>query len=535
MPVRVPSYESPRLQRADLSGGENKSRAVPLETGTTAGLLAEAANSASEIGDRIQKRRDLDEAFRVETQVLSDYSAFEQNLRKTRRGASAIGVVDEVDKWWSKLDQTYGKDVTPRVKELTMKSLARARAQALEATGRYQLAEEDRAQVESFNAVNGQEIQRAITDGSPEVIAGAKGKIDAAVRVFGATRGWGAEQVAAETQKWNNVLHTQAVNALVDKSPEQAKAYFEANRAEIDSGNHARISGMIDKAVTERKAVDNAAAWATMPFEDAIKKAGEIADPDERKLTIAAVRELQADKNVANALREKEASDKVWQAVASGAPLRALPKALLEQMGGKERVQVNAHYEAERKRREAEAKGVSVKTDMALYEQLMGLPPDEFKKVQFSTFADRISRGDMEQLINRKAALKDPKAANEVASTEQQMGGYINSMGLKDEKKGMFTKAAYDEFNQFRSANKREPTYDERQKILDRLSMANDGGWFGAAKSYYQATTLEEKNKFVNDTVPEADRKAIIEEIKKRGRPVTVQAILDMYRAGNKQ
>lgn len=535
MPVRVPTYDSPKVQRANLSGGENTTRALPVAAGQTAGLLASAANVAADVGERWQQRRDLDEAFRVETQVMTDYSAFEQNLRKTRRGANAQGVVDDVDQWWAKIDDTYGKDVSPRVKELTKKSLARVRAQALESTGRYQMAEEDRAQVQSYEAVNGQEIQRAITNGKPEVIAGAKEKIGAAVRAFGAPRGWDADQVAAETLKWNNMLHTQAINTMVDQSPERAKEYFEANRSEIDSANHARIDGMLDKAVTERKATDNAANMASLPFEQAIEKAGQIADPDERKLTIRAIRDLQADKNTAISLREKAASDAVWQAVADGAPMGKLPRALLAQMDGKERVQVNAHYAAEQRRREAEAKGHAVKTDMGLYEQLMGLSPDEFKKVQFSTYADKISRGDMEQLINRKAALKDPKVAPQVATTEQQMNSYSNVMGLKGEKKGMFTQGAYNAFNQFRAEKGKEPDYNERQVILDRLATTNDGGWFSSSKKFYQAKTAAERNDFVNNTVPAEDRKAIEAEIKKRGKPVTVEAIIDMYNLSQKQ
>lgn len=537
MPIRVPAYDGPKVQRANLSGGENTSRAIPIERGQTANAVAGALNAAGDFGARVQERRDLDEAFRVETQVMADYSAFEQNLRKTRRGASAVGVVDEVDGWWAKLDQTHGKDVSPRVKELTQKSLARVRAQALERIGTYQMGEEDRAQTESFNAVNGQEIQNAITDGRPEVIAAAREKIGAAVRAFGATRGWDADKSAAETQKWASALHQQAINAMVDGDPAKAKEYFEANRAEVDSAHHARITGMIDKAVTERKAVDNAASWAALPFDEAIAKARGITNPDERKQTISAVRQLQEEKNIARNLREKEVSDAVWQAVANGTSMAKLPKALLEQMDGKERVQVNAYYEAERKRREGDAKGEAVKTDPKVYGEVLDRLRVDPLNTRPETFQG-LSRGDIRFLQNQRASMlgKDQKekGPNEVATPEQQMGGYINSMGLKNEKKGAFQKAAYDEFNSFRAANKREPGYEERQKILDRLSMTNDGGWFGSEKAFYQATTPKEKSEFVNKTVPAADRAEIIKLLESRKVPVTAQAILDIYREGQK-
>lgn len=532
---QVPTVDGPRVQQSPLRGGENTTRAI----NTGAGMLTSAAGAAitgfGEAGDRIQERRDLDEAFRVETAVIAEYSQFEQNLRKTRRGASAQGVVNDVDQWWSKIDETYGKDVSPRVKQLTAKSLARARAQALESTGKYQMVEEDRAQTESYTAVNGQEIQRAVTLGTPEALASAKGKINAAVAVFGATRGWKQEQFDAENQKWTNALHIQAVNAMIDDKPAEAKAYFEANRKEIDSANHVRMSKMIDRGVAEATATKNAADWASLPFEKAIENANKITDPDTRKMTVAAVRDLQTDKNIAIQLREREASDKVWQAVANGATLKSLPRAMLEQLNGRERVQVNEHYEAERKRRAAEAAGKPVKTDLALLEKLISMSPEEIAKVQLSTYQDRISRGDLEQLMVRRSSMlsKDPKKEHEVATVTQHMNTYISTMKLKDESKGAFQKAALDEFDNFKATNKREATHDERTKILDRLSIEQSNFW-SSNKRFFEVAP-KDRQKFVDDVVPASERAEIIKSLTKKGIPVTVQTILDMYNAGQKQ
>jgi hypothetical protein len=525
----VPSY-SPQVSNAPLRGGENTTRAIPTAAGSTAGAIGGALTGLGEVGDRIQQRRDLDEAFRVETKVLSDYSEFEQNLRKTRRGAAAKDVVNDVDKWWSKLDETYGADVSPQVKQLTMKSLARARAQSLESTGRYQMAEEDRAQTQSFIAVNGQEIQRALTDGKPEVIASAKGKIDAAVNAFGATRGWSADELAAEKLKWSNMLHTQAVEQMVNSKPEAARAYFEANRKEIDVANHKRLDDIIEHKVTDQAATDNAAKWATLPFEQAMANAGEITNPEERKKTIAAVKELQSEKNIANSLREKEASDKVWQMVASGVPLNRLPAATLAQMDGKERVQVNNYFTAERARREAEAKGHEVKTDPKVYGEVLAAlrrDPVGTKPAAYSN----LSRGDILALQKHQDAIlrgKEGKAP-EVASTEQQMGPYIRTMGLKDEKKGAFQKAAYDEFEAYRATTGKEPDYEERKKILDRLSLPGEvlyGSFFKADPNmrYFEAAP-EQRGKFAPD-IPPADREGLAAAFTKRNNRAPTEAEL---------
>jgi hypothetical protein len=533
---RVPTVEGPRVERAPLRGGENTSRAIPTAAGEFASGAGRALGAFAEAGDRIQERRDLDEAFRVETQVLADFSQFEQNLRKTRRGAAAKDVVIDVDEWWTKVDQTYGADVSPRVKQLTAKSLARARAQALESTSRYQAAEEDRAQTESYTAVNGQEIQRAITTGTPEALASAKEKIGAAVAVFGATRGWAAEQVAAEKQKWTNILHTQAVGNLVDQpgGAKIARDYFAAHRAEIDSANRARLEGMLKRAVAEDNATTNAAKWIALPFEEAIENANKINDPDERKLTIAAVRDLQSDKNTAAQLREREASDKVWQLVANGASQKQLPRSVLEQLNGKERVQVNAYYEAERKRIAAEAGGGAVKTDPAVYGKVLDALRADPLGTRPETFQG-LSRGDIISLQKHRDSMlsKKPDSEREIATVTQQMNSYITAMGLKDEKKGAFQKAALDAVNEFKAANKREPSYEDRQKILDRLSLENSGGWFSPRRRLFQVPRAE-RGAFIDKTIPADEHATIVRTLKAKGIPVNEQTVLDMYTEGLK-
>lgn len=541
---RVPTVDAPSVQLSPLRGGENNTRAIPLGGGDTMLAAGRAVSGISEVGDRIQERRDLDAAFRVETKVIADYNQFEQNLRKTRRGATATGVVDDADTWWSKVEETYGKDVSPRVKELTAKSLARARAQALENMGRYQFAEEDRAQTESYNAVNGTEIQQAITTGTPEALAGAQAKINAAVSAFGAARGWTPEQHTAEKQKWSNVLHSQALSTMVDRDPAAAKAYFTEHRSEIDSSNHARFEKMIDRAVIERKATDSAAAWASLPFEKAVENANKIADPDERKLTLAAVRDLQADKNMAIQLRERKASDDVWQLVAQGVPMGKLPRATLDAMNGRERVQVRDYYEAERKRREAEAKGDNVKTDPAVYGRVLDLLRADPAGTRPEAFAG-LSRGDIRSLQNHRDTLlgKKPGAEKEVASTEQHMGTYLSTMQIKDEAKGMFQKTVYDALENFRQAHKREATYEERAKIMDNASMevSIPGRLWGSTEKpayalddtdrvrYLRALPENQLEGMLSTVIPPRELLRVRQVLTAKGLPITARAVRDTY------
>jgi len=531
----VPLYDGPKVQQAALQGGELRAANVSTErAGKTAGAIGGALDATAQLGERIQQRRDLDDAFRVETKVLSDYSAFEANLRKTRRGAAAKDITNDVDTWWSKLDDNYGEGVSPQVKELTKKSLARARMQSVESMGRYQAGEEDRAQVESFTSVNQMEIQRATEDGRPEAVEAARGKIASAVNAFGATRGWDADQIAAKKLELSDQLYTVALEGFVNaaKTPERVKAardFYAANKGDIKASRYGRFDEMLDKVSAQANATDNAAKWSALSFGEAIANANKVTNPDERALTLQAVRSLQSDKNTANSLREKEASDTAWQMKASKAPLSQLPETVLRAMDGRDRESLVKAYEVDQRHREAEAKGRDVKTDPAVYGKVLDLLREDPAGTRPEAFTG-LSRGDTRSLQNHRDSLlgKTPRSAGEVASTEQQMGAYVNALRLKDEKKGLFQQAAYNEFNQFREKNKREPDYEERQKIFDLLTIKKDGGWFGSNQRFFEVPTTE-RGKFVDSVVPAADRNAIVETLNKRNRPVTAQAILDMY------
>lgn len=494
----VPVYDNPTVNKAPLQGGLNTSSPdMQALSGParTAGALSNATGALAAAGERIQERRDLDDTFRAETGVLAEYQTFEADLRKTRRGAAARDVTNDVDAWWAKAEEKTVANTSPRVQQMLAKSMARARLNSLDSMGKFQASEEDRAQTESFTAAQGQEIQTAITSGDPAVLATARGKLASAAIAFGATRNWGTDQIAAEKQKWTNTLHVQALNAMVDgNNPMGAKAYFEANREEIDSSNHARIEKVIKKAVVEQKALENAASMATLPFEQQLEKAAKIADQDEKAMTVKAVKENISEKNIADGLREKAASDSIWQMVANGAPLNKLPKTVLEKMDGKERVQVNAHYEAQRKAREAEAKGHSIKTDpteLAKVYDMMRDDPDGFKKLKMTTLVDRISGTDMEQIARiQQASLKPGKDAAHVVNTTQAISTYTKEM-TKDQA-NKFTPQAYKALDDFQIQNKRAPDLEERRKILDDLTtkgvIEDDTLWFDSTKPKYQMT-----------------------------------------------
>lgn len=488
----VPVYGGPQLQNAPLQGGfqqANVSEQAFTGAGRQTKALAGALGDVAEGLDKAFDRKAADDAFRVETGIKGEYLQFEAELRR-KRGKDAEGLTEQAAKWWDAARERATKDLDPRALSIVSKSLSQARLSGLAGVTRYQEQELDRAFTESTVANIGVEIERTAQSGDPAQTAGARAIIQRNVGTLAARNGWDANQTALETQRYTSVMHQRMLDTLVDTSPEAAKAYFEANKAEIDSARLKPIEKAIKGAVTERSAETFAASVAALPYEQQLVKAGEIKDSDARQASIKRVRENQEDITKATAAREKQVSDQVWQQVANGVPLNKLPKALLEKMDGKERVQVNAHYEAERKRQLAEAKGNAVKTDYAEYERLLTLPPEEFLKTRITASQDKLARGDLEKLIDKQAQMRNnPKTEKDTVTWNNKVTARIETMGLlgekPQEKRGAFRSQAQTEFEKAVERNGGKPLKPvEEDEILDRLTIQQKTGWFSTKRAF---------------------------------------------------
>lgn len=500
----IPVYDSPQVRAAPLQGGMQQAN-VPEAAFTTGarqtGQLAQGFTALGEGLDKMALRDDMDQAFRAETAIKTEFLDFDNKTRQQRRGAGAKGYAQETDAWWKDAAERVGKDLSPRAKQLVGRSLFTARQQGLEGASRWENQELDRSQIESYTASQAVEIQRSVTTGDPAAAQASAAMLRQRAIEQGAARGWTPEIVDAEAGKWTSQLHKQMIGQLANTDPLKAKEYFELNRAQIDSADHARTEHVIKGAVNEVEGKRIAMEGATLPYAEQVERIAKLTEknPDLRKAASTFAKEQYTDVKLATAEREAAASDKAWQAFASGASISGIDKNVLASMNGRERAQLNEAAEAKQRRRASEAEGKAVKTDLKLLGELYDMPPEEFAKLKpEQIYQDKISRGDLEELIKRRTKILDPGEAPQVASTEQQMNVYASELKLKGDAKGAFNKVAYDEFNQFAKDNKREPNYDERQKILDKLTIKKDQ-WLGTTRYYEVAKDPKKAAAFVPD------------------------------------
>lgn len=535
MPV-VPTYE-PRVREQALEGGFQRAPDV----GRDLMRAGDALMRVADVADSIDLRDAQAKAFDAEAKITSEWLKWDAQARQQYRGQNADGYGTAAEEWWAKAAETYGKELDPRARALVSKSLAAKRLQAINSVGAFVNAEKERFADETYAADVATTIQFGVTSGD---VASAAQQIREKAAILGARKGWTTEQVQAEALKNLSAMHLAQITKLAESNAEAAQAYYDANKAEVNFAHQARVEQVLKGEADNQFAAQFAANVANKPLGDQLAEAAKIADPARREKTLTQIRNNHALVRQAEQERENAAADQAWQLFAQG---KKIPEAILSQMSGRERVQLQ---EAQRTRAERLAAGRSVKTDLRTYIDLREkLASGE--KVDLRAYIEKIGPSDMERLLDIQTAVKQGGVKQDTMLTDEaRIRNALVGLGVdpkKDPETAVKLTNEIDRRVRAASAAKggKDLTADEKQAIVDRvmLDKVYVDEWGRDPEKPVVLLTPEEMDKAyvrVNgknvpvSSVPAIDRRQIIAALKATGQPVTEQAIVEMYLAAKK-
>lgn len=211
--------------------------------GNQARLLGEAAV----IAQRISDRNDIDQVFRAETALKTDYLAFERD-ELGRQGAGVKGAAERTKDWWQKAGQQYAAELTPRQRSIFEHRAAQVRLSGTETLMRHEQTQLNKSLVASAGAAAQTSIDMAIADPSPERIADAQKTIAASTVSAGQVLGMTPEEQKLTALKYTTQLHVKIIDQLALKSPEDARRYYKENKGQIEPDNYARVEKHLDTA-----------------------------------------------------------------------------------------------------------------------------------------------------------------------------------------------------------------------------------------------------------------------------------------------
>lgn len=548
----------PRVPTADLNvtpdralpGVRQSSSASPALLGAGAAQVGDLGRAVTDAGAKMQEREDADMLFRAETSIKDNYLKFESDVRNNRRGQQAWGVTQDADKWFADEERKHSEMLTnDRQRYLFNQSLTKLRQSAMGTLSGYEAGERRKSLEESAGASIVSSINLAATAGAEyhakrqpaadgtipddgnDPIPGLKADMLKRVQAMSVLNGWTPERKTLEENKHLTNLHNQVLQGMVDRNPDAARRYFDANKAEINGADH----DVIERTLRHGEAKQAGFAFAEredirqLNEADALTAARDFYKDDGDKRD-AAVREIKtrfAEVTQNRERAQRDAADTAWGIFARSG-FNAIPSSVISAMDGRD-------IESLRKASEDRASGRNVKTDFSTYydlRQMAATDPETFRKTDLRRYVDRLSPSDLEEF----AKLQTGKGAEakDAATLTQQLSNTHNLMGWGSgdrEKKGAFDKAATEAITAAQAGGK-VLGYTERQQVIDRLLIEGDinGMWPGGKRKLYEVQGTPDTEKFEPE-ISDADRQTIVTRFEARaGRKPTDAEITQTFK-----
>lgn len=535
MPV-VPTYE-PRVREQALEGGFQRAPDV----GRDLMAAGRALQGVAEVVDRIDLRDAQAKAFDAEAKITSEWLAWDGQARQKYRGQNVDQYAPAAQEWWKQAAETYGKALDPRARAIASKSLANKQLSAINSVGNFVNAEKERHADETYSADVATTIQFGVTSGD---VAGTAQQIRDKAAQLGARKGWTTEQVQAEQLKNLSALHLAQITKLASTDAAAAQAYYQANKAEVAAANQPRVEEILKGEADNQFATAEATRIMALPANQRMAELAKITDPGRKQKTQVEMNNLMSMERTMREQEQDTARDQAWQLFSQG---RKIPEAILSQMDGQSRAQLQ---ESQRTRAERQAQGTPVKTDMLTYidvrEKLA-----RGEQVDLRAYTEKIGKTEMEQLLDIQGALRTGGVKQDTMVTDEgRINNALVGLGIdkkKDPETAVMLTNEIDRRVRAASAAKggKDLTADEKQAIVDRVVMDKVylDEWGTDPQRPLALVTPEELDKAyvrVNgknvkvSSVPALDRRQITQALQATGQIVTEQAIVEMYLAGKK-
>lgn len=546
--ARVPVYDTAQVAPTGMPTVRQSSVASPslFSAGADRGLqagkqLMAAGEKINDIAVDMQNRENADMLFRAETALKTEYIAFEQVARE-RRGAAAKDLTKEAADWWDKKQTEHSDNLAnPTQKRLFAQQVARLRTQSLDGLSRYEADQRRAALAESTSASIVSSINLAASQvGTPTeqaAIMGAKADVLKRLDVLAKLNGYDGntpEATALRDAKRAEALtnlHMQVIQNMVNSDPSRAKAYFTANKAEINGVEHEKIEGLYKAGTIREKAqkVADELTEAGMSEANGLIFIRQKLSGDEEAAAVLEWKTRHAEQTAARERAQKDAADQAYGIYARTGRFSAIPVDVLQKLDGRVLL-------ALKKDAQSAAEGKMPKTDWDKYYELRQqafTDPVAFAKRDLRGDFAYLGQAERKGMIDLQAAVRKPDELKDVATLENQLSNTHDLLGWgasDREKKGKFDTVVQQTIATEEKRTGKKLTFEERQKIIDRMVIERDNTalQFGTTR-FYEVQGTENAATFT-PRVPKEERAKIEAALRRAGRRVDDATVLELYR-----
>lgn len=533
---QVPTYDSfqvapqatPDVHIADVQPGD-----ASLQLGKA---LEVAGGDFNASAIRLQHQQNADRVFQAEAGIKDSYLQYETDA-KSQRGQDAWGVTQATTKWWNdNLKKTADGLENDQQREIFLKTTMPIRDQSLTTMGAYEQQQRAASVEESGKASITSSINLAAANPTdPSIVNGAKSDILKRVQVLGDLNGWTPVIRDAQAAQYVTNLHKQVIQSQIDTNPDAARAYFDANKNEINGADRDEIDKQIRVGTIRQigQQGSDQIMGQGLGESQALQVARDKYTGEQQDEVVRRVKERYADIDMTRERGQADAADQAWKIWANNKSLSDVPTSVLNGMDGKMRVALQAEDAAH-------ASGTDVKTDWGTFydlRQQASTNPQQFAGTDIRQFFPKLNPAQREQLIDTQNQVKGQNA-NDVQTLNEQLNRAHELLGWSAadaQKKGQFDSAALTAIDAAqKDSGGKKLSYDDRQKVIDRMQVTGSypgGSWF-SKDPFYTVAGTENAAKFV-PSIPDTERAKIEAALTRAKQPVTDDAVTRLYKLKN--
>ena len=542
---RVQSYQTDTINQRPTADTSTNVRSSPDDFGASVGKATrQLGGTLADLGTQLQLRENETWAREQETlfqKTITERLSDNNTSFYSKTGKAAYDGLDAEREYTDKLAESMLEQADNEAKRKRLGDLLNNKKSSLyDSYGRHALKglkawENSQNQFAAKTAIE----SAAANPYSRDVITHLeRGRMEISDMYY--RNGASEEEVKARVDAYENDFHKAMISTLIEDNPSQAKAYFNVNKDDLLADTRNAISKQLESANLLQQAQQQAdliMEKATLEQSDPIKLAKLIEDPELRKETESLVRVYDADRK----RRDKEVQDNIinsaWQGVIDNPRPESIPKT----MRYDHRIKMMKYIETI-------ASGKNIETSWPTYYELSKMAGDperrnEFQGVNLNEYRTELADSEFKELVKIQTGLKsnDQKTKlklDEIYSNTQVLNQRLENVNIKtnpkegtDEAKRLtkFQQYVDQQVSEFKQTNGGVINKQQYLDIVDnslREWVVDEGLFFDDKKLAFEVSPDD-----VGD-IPKEARQAITDELVKRNKKVTEEAIREWYLVG---
>lgn len=506
---------------------------------------------ASEVHDlyQEQKRKSDQVAVLGAAGAVSNLETTLATQTRQQLGLNAYGAPDAVSKAWQSGISDIGKGLVNDDQKLQFQSVVQSHWNSLNDVVQNHVASQHKVvDQEATDGYTAAEANAAVANYmDPLRVHEAVQNSAAALRAYGERNGQDAAYTDAHVAENTSKIHVAVIDRMLANDQDlAAKKYYDTVKDQIDGQQLPQVDRALElgssRAESQRQA--RTIMQGTTTRSDALDKVDQIDDPKVQQLARAEVIRLwgQKDDNAREVMAGKmqSATDIIRQT----GDYNRVPPSMLVGLSAE-------NDEALRRYAGVVSQGVPVKTDLPTYNNLQELfanpqTRDTALKTDLNTYIGKLSEGDYKHFSDLQSGL----GAKDATTTKKLDGVFTNGQIIDNALKGAGigidpTKRKPDavttntlkqtinaqvtdvEQREQRPATTKEVT-DITNTILTQHVIDRDGDQVNARIDQMLPT---DKLVITAKDIPRTDYRAIVQQLRKQGLPLTDDAVVNAYKA----